>query len=68
MSEHVYITETDKGGGIRPCIGPCEEITRCRDCVHMFEMMDGFECERLSGQYYACMPDGFCAWAERRKE
>lgn len=44
-----------------------EEVIRCRDCAHMFEMMDGFECERRSGQYHACEPNGFCAWAERRK-
>ena len=44
-----------------------EEVIRCRNCTHMFEMMDGFECERMSGQYHACEPDGFCAWAERRK-
>lgn len=44
-----------------------EEVIRCRDCAHMFEMMDGFECERMSGQYHACEPDGFCAWAERRQ-
>lgn len=43
-----------------------EEVIRCRDCAHMFEMMDGFECERMSGQYHACEPDGFCSWAERR--
>lgn len=43
-----------------------EEVIRCRDCAHMFEMMDGFECERMSGQYHACDPNGFCAWAERR--
>ncbi len=45
----------------------CEEVIRCRDCAHMFEMMNGFECERISGQYHACEPNGFCAWAERRK-
>ena len=44
-----------------------EEVIRCRDCAHMFEMMDGFECERRSGQYHACDPNGFCAWAERRQ-
>ena len=44
-----------------------EEVIRCRDCAHMFEMMDGFECERRSGQYYTCDPNGFCAWAERRQ-
>lgn len=44
-----------------------EEVIRCRDCAHMFEMMDGFECERRSGQYHACDPNGFCAWAERRE-
>lgn len=43
-----------------------EEVIRCRDCAHMFEMMDGFECERRSGQYHTCEPNGFCAWAERR--
>lgn len=44
-----------------------EEVIRCRDCAHMFEMMDGFECERMSGQYHTCEPNGFCSWAERRK-
>lgn len=44
-----------------------EEVIRCRDCAHMFEMMDGFECERRSGQYHTCEPNGFCAWAERRQ-
>lgn len=43
------------------------EVIRCRDCAHMYEVMDGYECERMSGQYYACEPDGFCSWAERRQ-
>ena len=45
-----------------------EEVIRCRDCAHMFEVMDGFECERRSGQYHTCEPNGFCAWAERRRK
>lgn len=48
--------------------GPdCGELVRCRNCEHMYEMMGGYECERMSGQYYACEPDGFCSWAERRE-
>lgn len=60
MSEYIY--ETNGGASRR-----IEEITRCHACKHMYETMDGFECERMSGQYHACEPDGFCAWAERRE-
>lgn len=67
MSEHIIDEDTyshiSKFGSFRT-VG---EVIRCRDCAHMYEMMDGYECERMSGQYYACEPDGFCAWAERRK-
>lgn len=44
-----------------------EEVIRCRDCAHMYEVINNYECERMSGQYHACEPDGFCAWAERRE-
>lgn len=44
----------------------CEEIVRCRDCTGMVETWDGYECERFSGEYHRCEPDGFCAWGERK--
>lgn len=72
MSEYVgvrgEVVGCDKSG--RPLYSMYltdEEVIRCRDCAHMFEMMDGFECERRSGQYHTCDPNGFCAWAERRQ-
>ena len=80
MSEHIISDEFIKGvrdasyeagkAGLESYIVGVEdneEVIRCRDCAHMFEMMDGFECERRSGQYHTCEPNGFCAWAERRE-
>lgn len=67
MSEHIIDEDTyshiSKFGAFRT-VG---EVIRCRDCAHMYETMDGYECECMSGQYHACDPDGFCSWAERRK-
>ena len=44
-----------------------EEVVRCRDCTGMVETWDGYECERFSGEYHRCEPDGFCAWGERKE-
>ena len=43
------------------------EVVRCRDCKHCYEQLDGYECERFSGEYHRAELDGFCAWAERKE-
>ena len=67
MSEYIINEDTyshiSKFGSFRT-VG---EVIRCRNCEHMYEMMVGYECERLSGQYHSCEPDGFCAWGVRRE-
>ena len=46
---------------------PITPFVRCRDCTGMVETWDGYECERFSGEYHRCEPDGFCAWGERKE-
>lgn len=69
MSEHIYT----EGVAFRPknpamfgvcMLGRGEEVIRCRDCRKSDPEAYDY-CEF----YYAheCDPNGFCAWAERRK-
>lgn len=59
-----------------------EEIVRCRDCEHYYphgvptcqrnrECVTGYDINGYYGEWYDgefyVEPDGFCAWAERRK-
>ena len=46
---------------------PITPFVRCRDCTGRVETWDGYECERFSGEYHRCEPDGFCAWGERKE-
>ena len=46
-----------------------EEIVRCRDCKFSTSM--GYQCEWFHGDYLThaqVVPEGFCAWGERREE
>ena len=44
------------------------KVIRCRDCVGFEETMDGYECQRFSGEYHMAVPNGFCDFAERREQ
>ena len=44
-----------------------ERIVRCRDCKFSTSM--GYQCEWFHGDYLThaqVVPEGFCAWGERR--
>ena len=42
------------------------EIVRCRDCKYNAKDTDGI-CYRFDHEHFN-QPDGFCAWAVKRKE
>lgn len=65
MSEYIGVKDPI-GGGLFNMYVTDEPIVRCRDCKHMCETMDGYECQRSSGEYFWCEPNGFCAWGERK--
>lgn len=47
---------------------PHEEVVRCRDCAFSTSM--GYQCRWFHGDYLAhaqVVPEGFCAWGERRE-
>lgn len=65
----------DKG---EPLFKYCDEIVRCRDCMHMHTIrhwlgMDVDECWLRADHESGALgkegtePDGFCAWGERRE-
>lgn len=68
--EHIYESEV-LGGDITACIGPREEIVRCRDCKGIRANATPYNRERP----HWCVTlgidladgNGFCAWAKRRK-
>lgn len=45
-----------------------ERVIRCRDCSWMVDAMGVYECQRFSGEYHSCDPNGFCAWGEPRED
>jgi hypothetical protein len=63
MSEYIYGTDDREGHWFTG-----EEIVRCKVCE--FEM-NGY-CSRpdewIKELWFPIEPDGFCAWAERRKQ
>lgn len=74
MSEHIIETEISNGALFIPYQSKLseavrEEIVRCRDCRAMRVKYGntGIECW-MNGEPFTVEPDGFCAWAVKRKE
>lgn len=71
MSEYIYRRERVSWGWSAKNTG--EEIVRCRDCTHFMTWTNGYSfCSAFSigatGEPFPGEPDGFCAWAVKRKE
>ena len=45
----------------------CEEIVRCRDCVHFEPTAKNGICHRSEFLPMWAEPNGFCKWAERKE-
>ena len=60
-----YVVEYKDEGMYATCAK--ERIVRCRDCKFSTSM--GYQCEWFHGDYLThaqVVPEGFCAWGERR--
>lgn len=76
MSEYIY-RERQKSESSRHVKSElvswvrCEEVIRCRECANFniyqsdHEYREPYRCHRFCSDFVN--PDGFCAWAERRK-
>lgn len=66
--EYIVQIEPHEEGDLYHMRGEPEPIVRCRDCKHMCDDIDGYTCQRSSGEYHWCELDGFCAWGERKND
>lgn len=72
MTEYIGYLDEDHA----PVVDMAQEVVRCRDCANA-EYMDVREwhngshvlmCKLLEPFHRSTNPDGFCAWAERKRE
>lgn len=63
MAEHIYESEVDFDGEVTACVGPREEVVRCRNCKHF---VPSCGCRFFDNAFVG--GDFFCAAGEWRED